>query len=264
MCDNNIVYSENYKGFRIDIELDTDAVNPWKDQDGLAPILVCPSDSGRRGVYQYGNELDADEVPDFTRDEIKANQSAILELTGRKTIRDLLREYPFREMAFVDCVNEGIREVVDNLNNADALEATAKIYNLKGIPAVCESVRGYSQGDYAEVLIVATSKFQKLCGNAAGYWQSEQGLQDLRNQIQLYGDWAFGNVYTYTINDPDTGEMIDSCGGFYGDYDADGNALSEARQQIDFRVEQDRKSRIEQVKTWIKNRVPYQYRHFAV
>ena len=77
--------------------------------------------------------------------------------------------------------------------------------------------------------------------------------------IQLFEDWAFGNVYGYEVLDAD-GENIDSCWGFFGDYDVPYSALSEAQSAADGHIERARKDRLEQVKTWIKNRVPLQYR----
>jgi len=39
----------------------------------------------------------------------------VSELCEVKTLRELLREYPYQEMAFVDCVNDAISEGLDSL-----------------------------------------------------------------------------------------------------------------------------------------------------
>ena len=46
--------------------------------------------------------------------------------------------------------------------------------------------------------------------------------------IQEWNDYLSGNVYGYVVED-ERGEHLDSCWGFYGDYNADGGCLSEAR-----------------------------------
>lgn len=45
----------------------------------------------------------------------------------------------------------------------------------------------------------------------------EDMLQSLKQEVKTYDDYLVGNVYGYTITD-DEGEMIDSCGGFIGDF----------------------------------------------
>lgn len=53
-----------------------------------------------------------------------------------------------------------------------------------------------------------------------------------KGSIQLFEDWAFGNVYGYEVLDAN-GENIDSCWGFFGDYDTPYSALSEAKSAAD-------------------------------
>jgi hypothetical protein len=57
-----------------------------------------------------------------------------------------------------------------------------------------------------------------------------------RGLVQDWSDYLSGNVYGYTIEDPETGAHVDSCWGFYGDYDKPGGALEEARGIIDSRT----------------------------
>ena len=50
--------------------------------------------------------------------------------------------------------------------------------------------------------------------------------------VKTWNDCLSGNVYGFEIQDS-TGRDIESCWGFYGDYNADGGALSEARSIVD-------------------------------
>jgi len=57
-----------------------------------------------------------------------------------------------------------------------------------------------------------------------------------RGLVQDWNNYLSGNVYGYTIEDSETGAHVDSCWGFYGDYDKPGGALEEARGIIDSRT----------------------------
>lgn len=52
-----------------------------------------------------------------------------------------------------------------------------------------------------------------------GDWKTdaEWALQLAKSELQTYEDWVNGCVYRYTV-ETDTGEVLDSCGGFVGDY----------------------------------------------
>ena len=50
--------------------------------------------------------------------------------------------------------------------------------------------------------------------------------------IETWNDYLSGNVYGYQIEDTE-GNEIESCWGFYGEYDSQGGALSEAKSVID-------------------------------
>jgi len=74
-------------------------------------------------------------------------------------------------------------------------------------------------------------------------------------EVEIFNNYLRGNVYGYII-DYDG----DSCWGFYDIEDA----IDEAKSTIDYIVKQERKSHFEQLKIWIRNRVPFQYRISAI
>lgn len=247
---NEPVHEETIGDYLIQIHADTDAQNPFEDWDCEPPLAVYSA--GNRGIQEYG---EVNTVPTLSREQIKANIPAICSLLDAKSLlraSDRLNER-YSDSA-VDQINYVIERHINDLGNSDRLEALCELYNIAGIPAVCGSVHGYSQGDYAEVLAVATPEFQEMCGNGADFdW-----IESLKGSVQLFEDWAFGNVYGYTVTKD--GEDVDSCWGFFGDYDAPYSALSEAQAYVTYAIAKDRKNHFEQVKTWIKNRVPLQYR----
>lgn len=79
--------------------------------------------------------------------------------------------------------------------------------------------------------------------------------QYLKNEVKTYDQFLTGDVWYYSIEDNE-GESIDSCGGFFG-YEY---CLQEAREAIDYHIEQQRKKRQAQLKRYIINKVPIQER----
>lgn len=260
---NEAVYTEEYKGHKIEIYCDLTASNPFEEWDCEPPIAVYYVGDIDCYATKYGDPL---EPPALTREQIKANLPDILELTGHKSLLALCHDrWPTDTMSAEDCVNNAVLSACEGMRPSDLLEALASLWNMAGVPAIVRASSGYGQGDYAEVLAVATPEFQKACGNAPGYWDGPDGIKSLEASIKLYGYWAWGDVYGYVVTGPDGeegSEIGDSCWGFYGESD-DEYMLSEARSHIDYVVEKARKDRIEQIKTWIRNRVPLQYRVFA-
>ena len=246
----DIVHTEEFNGFTINIMPDTDVQNPFDDWDCEPPIAVDALYNHGINEYatQYGN---ADSFDWLTRKQIIEHKALILDALGYDSWRSAVRGSFYVEKD----VEAYIRECLGNLDDSERLEALCSLYNACGIPAVLKGVTGYSQGDYAEVLAVATPEFQEACGNDSDFdW-----IPSLESSIQLFGDWAFGNVYGYQVEDAN-GDEVDSCWGFYGDYDAPFGAIHEAEAAINWRIACDRKDRVDQIKTWIRNRVPLQHR----
>lgn len=78
-----------------------------------------------------------------------------------------------------------------------------------------------------------------------------RALKIAEAEVQTYDQFLRGEVYGYQID-----EDGDSCWGYYGLDDC----LGEAKSSVDWLVKQDMKKHGEQVKSWIKNRVPLIYR----
>ncbi len=78
-----------------------------------------------------------------------------------------------------------------------------------------------------------------------------RALKIAEAEVQTYDQYLRGEVYGYQID-----EDGDSCWGYYGIEDC----LEEAKSTVDWIVKQDMKKHGEQVKSWIKNRVPLIYR----
>ena len=198
------MYNESieYKGYTIDIEQDQCAGNPFEEWDCNPPILV----NNDRSITEYG-DIDL-YAPTLTRQQIVDNAKRICELTGAKSLLALstMQVYRHEYGCGVDLVNDAIAEYINDLSDCDKINELPEFYALTGIVALSGVATGYSQGDYIEILVVATAEWLKLTGATI------DKPEDLQFAIDLYGQWAFGDVYAYTLP-----EIHDSCGGFYGD-----------------------------------------------
>ena len=206
---------------RVKIEYGQSPSNPFTDGDCEPPIIVY---SGRGSVTEYGLSLS---VPTLTREQIAENVGTVKSLLDGTQSRNLLRALR-TDCDVVYLVNDALAEKMQTLSTSDQLELLADVYRCAGIAAVCKSIRGYSQGDYAEVLAVALPEWVERVGAPI-----ESHARQLENAIQLFGQYAFGDVYGYVIEKavnvtvtyadgrkPRHGvewEHESSCWGFYGD-----------------------------------------------
>ena len=79
----------------------------------------------------------------------------------------------------------------------------------------------------------------------------------LRSEVSCYDDYLTGNIYGFIVEDEE-GAHVDSCWGFFGDYK---DCLAEGISMAQYNIKQDIKNHVEQVKTWIRNKVPLNKRY---
>lgn len=244
---NDIVDTISYRGYSIDVLIDFDARNPFKEFDCEPPCIVY---AGRDGFTEYGLDL---APPVFTKAQIKAALPALkraLAING--TVLAFCSEYAYQYRRdyqnAVDLFNDAIGQYIEGESNSDRLECLAALYNAAGMPAVCTSVSGYSQGDYLELLLVGTPAYCEKIGTIPT-------LENLEASAELYGHWAFGNCFGYSVE-----AIEESCFGFYGGDHANSGLLEYAHNAIDCHIESERRAKLARVKAWIKNSVPLIYR----
>jgi hypothetical protein len=86
-----------------------------------------------------------------------------------------------------------------------------------------------------------------------------EGIEDpikwMMGEVEIYDMYLRGDVYSYVIEKPD-GEFLDGCSGFLG-YDH----VRESAKEIVESIRRDwHNDHLEQVKAWIRNKVPLEYR----
>lgn len=247
-----------HNGYRIRAEHDQSPSNPFEEWDCEWPILV---QTGRNGygydVARYEKEAphSLDEPFRYFNDaQLIHNQVHIAKALGT-TVAQLLvdhagegDDHPVNYCRDADLLRTVFGEAQGNYGEGKQFDLLVELYTIAGIPAYTETSRGYCQGDWANVLVVAPPETQEKFGCDIERFRTEaktlapvsrigigQTLEDwiaqkaaelmLRSTVNLYGYWAWGDVYGYVIEqrDPeDPDEWIDacdhnSCWGYYGD-----------------------------------------------
>lgn len=83
-------------------------------------------------------------------------------------------------------------------------------------------------------------------------WTPNKAEKIAQSVVDEWNDYLSGSVYGYNT---DSG----SCWGFYGD-EGYKDMIEEAKAEIDYDILKGRKNHYEQLKTWIRNKVPFLYR----
>ena len=78
----------------------------------------------------------------------------------------------------------------------------------------------------------------------------------LTDEVEAYDQYVTGQVYGYMVEDKEGG-VVDSCFGYYDI----SQPLDEAKDCIDWKIKERTKEHAKQVKNWIRNKVPFEYRY---
>lgn len=262
--------------YRVRMVRDEYPSNPFEEWDGNWPMVV-----------RYdGHETEYGDMPCalsyFTDGQLIAKQSSICSAIGDEGAHHC---YPARDIAsdlaeykadyradyakgragMASLLRDYFSDAIGNIAASDRFDMLESLYQLAGVPALATCSQGYCQGHYAELLIVATPEAQKAFGMGKAWARdSKRQLADMEGQADLYGAWAWGDVYGYICEfrpDPESEweeleEIGSSVWGFYGS-DPDKSGLAEqAASAIAYDMRQRRKARWQRLAELIKARVP--------
>ena len=241
--DSDILMHGNY---RVRAVRDNHAENPFESDEGHWPICVRLPDSGRRTEFtDYAEQMSGDirnPLARFTDAQLVFNQVHIAKALGFDNVERALSAYfsdndltPAKWVTDAGVLREGFDQNWDNdISESELFDACVKLYKLIDIHAYTKQVTGYCQGDWAEVLVVAPPEVVERFGIVTPITD-----EVLEGTGDVYGWWAWGDVYGYVIeqrapdtpDDADEDEIewieIDSCWGYYGP-DHDKSGLEEA------------------------------------
>lgn len=230
-----------HNGYRIRAEQDCSPENPLEAWDGEWPTLVRYD----RDTKTY-DKVPGSQIPHvihrFSDEQLVHDQIGIAKALNT-SIASLAIDWmhaldhddpPPNYIHDADALRDVFERQMGEVDDSDQFGVLAALYVLLGIPALEYNSRGHCQGDYAELLIVATPEACAKFGTPSStlgvganahveaYWE-----QSLKSTGDLYSAWAWGDVYGYVIEQPvydEDGEIEEweeiehgSCWGYYGD-----------------------------------------------
>lgn len=110
----------------------------------------------------------------------------------------------------------------------------------------------WDSGQVGFVIVRREKMLQEFGGKKFTQSLKDKALRLAEGEVETYDKHLRGEVYGYKID-----EDGDSCWGFYGQEEC----IEEAKGAVDWQVKQSIKDHCEQVKQWIRNKVPLIYRH---
>lgn len=239
---------DNCKGAAIDSPLQR--FSDWQIIRFQRQILAALSDNGAAYYYSALTGARLSSVQEDLEHHKRAYRAEYV--SGRAGMAALLRDY--------------FSEALSCVSDSDKLETLSALYDLIRIPNLCTSSSGYSQGDYAELLIVATPESLEKFGWDKARRGAADLAQALEAQADLYGAWAWGDVYGYIAErapldpqereDSDAWEEIDSCWGFYGDNPEKSGLAESALSAIEYDKRARKAARLGKLKELIRANAP--------
>lgn len=254
-----------YRNHTIKVYNDEFPQNPFEDWDGLPSLLASYDDH----LNNYGS-FDFDYLPALTREEIKANLSTVMEiltdyndLWAIKEETHCLDGYSIEGGCLVDKINDLLQSYYSNgslsykhHNYCEKFTIISQILTIKGVVHLLTDSRGYSQGDYVEMLLVGDNNYLNehpvLSSLSDNYKEKLQ--KELKSSADLYSSWAWGDVYGFEV-EYEKGQEIGSCWGFYGSDHEQSGLLEHAKNTIDCYIQIHIQKRLSKTKELIKNKV---------
>lgn len=228
-----LVRTIRHRGLTIEIHRDDSPENPFTAWDCQPPILIDYD----RSLHGYAGGDDLHGLPfllmadwQISRHWRKIAEALDVADTHDKDAREHAAHYNIRlAAARRDLFGDALDDLRRYGSRTDYMDALAELLTLAGIVTLRTSSTGYCQGDYADLLLAYTPDHAKACGDTL---TDAEKLASLEADAQLYGYWAWGDVYGYVISD-DEDDHIDSCWGFYGESD-DECLIGEAKAAADY------------------------------
>lgn len=206
--------------YRIRIVHDNSPSNPFEDWDCEYPLMY---ESGRNNTD--GKDFSKGETDDYLKCFLTTNQIVY----HQKKIWNMVEDFGYRNIDDAEDNDDKIEIITDSLHSFidDSIDNKVQFCQEFGIPYYSAESRGYSQGDWAKVLIVPTPKNAEKIG----YDLKKISKENMKSSFDLFTNWAWGDVYGFIIEEKrqftktysngdeiedEEWEEVDSCWGFYG------------------------------------------------
>lgn len=226
MCNEiQIVDTIRYQRYEAEVMSDFDPINPCEEFDMLGTMVCCHS-RYILGHKQYKN--------------------------GAEAIYDTLYELgcPITESMDNDYAYEldsnEFYEKYSNKIDEYAIALPLYLYDHSGI--TMNTTGFHCPWDSGQVGFIYVSKEnvrKEFNKKRISLQLRHKVLNLLKGEVKLYDQYLTGDVYGYNIDDPYTGEHIDSCWRFYG-HDWEENGLMEmVKNAIDYQIRLNEKEKAE-------------------
>lgn len=225
--------------YRIQFYLDESPTPPW-DDCGAVPLIWYSFGRFEKKAARGFDLLNP--LPYLSDRKITANRETLPKLAEYDSVAALDREarayYP--DSPITEARREMLQDdwLKDGEQSESRLEAIAALWRLAGVPAQVIQSRGYCQGDWAALLVVAHPEAVKGFGFKTMREYRKACPNDLQAAADSWGAWCWGGVVGYevcridpeewqTVSDDDDkpdsrilndlGDLVEvgSCWGFY-------------------------------------------------
>ena len=202
---------------RVKVLYDLEPLNPWVEYDAQPPVKVTTG-----GVYSRIETYGDIPAVEFTEAHLREHGREIADTFGYPNLLAMVKanDHIGMDWGAVNGINDIVGEILEGLDNTCTLEVQEVLYNLIGMPALffSSTASPYGESSPYDGLVVLTPEFFECAGCDA---DSAAGI--LAAAVELYHQYANGEVFGYVIEDSE-GEHLESCWGFFGD-DFDANGL---------------------------------------
>lgn len=255
---DRVEYRADVGGLIVRAIQDSDAGNPWKSFDNEPPLIVYHD----RSIERLGGDIDP--LADVSDSWIARHWRRLCEIFDAPPDAAQERKKNHGYFKIADARRDLLDEWLDDIRPSrfcghagEYMKAVKALCELRGWPFAEVTSRGYSQGDYAELLLVFTPDYAAKIG--AAWPRSAKAKAKAVNSLEAAGKlwtaWAWGDVYGYVIESPE-GDCLYSVWGFYGsDFEWSGLAGAAAESLAHIRQER-RERRAKRLKELIRARVP--------
>ena len=234
-----------YRGHEIEIFYDEMAESP-RDWDPMG-TMICKSSR-----YSLG---DIDKSDSYHR-------------MGRSVREDMANYFYNEHCAEIKKVYPGIERHEDECGdlteygidliwkwiNSDVIMLNLYLYDHGGITM---NTGGYScrwdSGQCGFIYVTKNQLRKHMVRKKVDKKLMERAREILNGEVETYDTFIRGDVFCYTVSGP---YCTDGCGGWYGWDHEESGLLMEARASIDYAILWSVKEHLEQLKKWIKNKVP--------
>lgn len=209
------IYTEQYKGYTIQIHQDDDALNPRQEFDN-ASHFVC-----WHNRYNLGDKHSYRDVDSLFESLAREISTILFNKVWDKYESDELDESAMRA------------ELVKIVEN-NTVMLGLYLYDHSGITISASAFNDpWDSGQIGFAYLTRADVVKEF-----GKWDKrtrEKARKLILGEVDTYDDYLTGNVYGYVVLD-ENGKDTDSCWGFYGDYNK--YVLDQAREIADYNAKE--------------------------